>query len=143
VGVGVTPGTLSELVLDATVAVEAALLEGGFDIYEGHSLNAPGLLWWEVNSVLHEQTHRGEISSGHARDAMARFHHQPIRVFGPTPEFLEATVRVSQRLGWAKVYDATYIAAVLAIGGSRLVTYDERLRRGASRLVPIIGPAEL
>jgi predicted nucleic acid-binding protein len=134
---------LSDLVLDASAAIEAALLEHGFDVYAGHVLHGPGLLWWEVNSVLHEQARRGEISSGLAEAAIARFHRQGIHAVGPSPEFLLTASRVAVRLGWAKVYDAAYIALALQLPGSRLVTRDERLRRGASRLVEIISPAEL
>lgn len=142
-GVATRATPLSELVLDASAAVEAALLENGFDLYHGHTLHAPDFLWWEVNSVLHEQSWRGRINPTAATAAVARLADQPIRVLSPTLEFLQAARDVSRRLGWAKVYDANYIAAVLSIEGSRLVTYDERLRRGASRLIDIIGPAEL
>jgi len=134
---------LSELILDASAVVEAALLEHGFDIYEPHRLCAPGFLWWEVNSVLHEQSWRGDISSEHVRASMARFHRQSIQAFGPSAEFLEAAARVSARLGWAKVYDSLYVALALSLPGSRLVTRDERLQRGAARIVEIISPAEL
>jgi predicted nucleic acid-binding protein len=42
-----------------------------------------------------------------------------------------------------RFYLSHTLALALDIEGSRLVTIDERLRRGASRIVDIIGPAEI
>ncbi|HEX6511464.1 MAG TPA: type II toxin-antitoxin system VapC family toxin [Chloroflexota bacterium] len=134
---------MSALVIDASAAVEAALLDHGFELYRGHTLHAPDFLWWEVNSVLHEQSWRGKLSPARASAAIERFHRQAIDRIAATREFLLAARDVARRLGWAKVYDANYVAAALQITGSRLVTYDERLRRGAARLIDIIGPSEI
>lgn len=142
-GVSPGPASLSALVLDASAAVEAALLDDGFALYADHTLHAPDFLWWEANSALHEQSYRGRISSALASAAMIRLSQQSIERIAPTRSFLQAAREVARRLGWAKVYDANYIAAVLSVPDSRLVTYDERLRRGASRLIEIIGPSEI
>lgn len=45
-------------------------------------------------------------------------------------------------LGWAKTYDAEYVA-LAALLKCRLVTLDARLRRGANWLGLVVGPAEL
>jgi predicted nucleic acid-binding protein len=45
-------------------------------------------------------------------------------------------------LGWAKTYDAEYVALARLLG-CRLVTLDARLRRGADRLGFVISPDEL
>jgi hypothetical protein len=45
-------------------------------------------------------------------------------------------------LGWAKTYDANYVA-LARILDCRLVTLDARLRRGTARLGFVIGPTEL
>ena len=74
---------------------------------------------------------------------MRRIAAQPIRAWGPTPDLLHAGVRVARQLGWTKAYDAVYVALALETQGSRIVTMDERLRRGASRLVEIIRPTEI
>jgi predicted nucleic acid-binding protein len=50
--------------------------------------------------------------------------------------------RVAEELGWAKTYDAEYVALARMLR-CRLLTRDERLRRGAARLVEAIGPTEL
>lgn len=55
----------------------------------------------------------------------------------------DATTAVNAALIWAKVYDAVYIAATLAVQGSRLVTIDGLLLRGASRFVKTVTPSEM
>lgn len=50
--------------------------------------------------------------------------------------------RVADDLGWAKTYDAEYVA-LARILGCRLFTIDDRLRRGAGRIVEIISPRDL
>ena len=134
---------MSDLILDASAVIEAALDEKGFEAYSAHALHGPGLLWWEVNSVLHEHTARGDILQVAADAAMRRLTAQPIRHWGPSPALLYSAVRVARQLGWTRVYDAVYVALALEIDGSRIVTKDERLRRGASRLVGIISSAEI
>lgn len=52
------------------------------------------------------------------------------------------SISVAERLGWAKTYDAQYVALAETLG-CRLLTIDSRLRRGAARLIETIGPDEL
>jgi predicted nucleic acid-binding protein len=49
---------------------------------------------------------------------------------------------VAEELGWAKTYDAEYVALARLLQ-CRLVTLDARLRRGADRLGFVIAPSEL
>jgi predicted nucleic acid-binding protein len=49
---------------------------------------------------------------------------------------------VADELGWAKVYDAHYVALARLLD-CRLVTLDEKLRRGTDRLGFVITPEEL
>lgn len=49
---------------------------------------------------------------------------------------------IADELGLAKTYDAEYLA-LARILGSRVVTTDGRLRRGADRLGLVLGPTEL
>ncbi|MCA1677863.1 MAG: hypothetical protein LC777_02390, partial [Actinobacteria bacterium] len=50
--------------------------------------------------------------------------------------------RLADELGWAKTYDAEYLA-LAALLGCRVVTVDGRLRRGADRLGLVVLPSEL
>lgn len=54
----------------------------------------------------------------------------------------DAAWRLAEDLGWAKTYDAEYVALAQLVD-SPLVSIDERLRRGAGHVVRILGPAEL
>ena len=134
---------MSDLVVDASAVIEAAADRRGFDVYRPHTLHAPSLLWWEVASVLHEQAWHGRISRADAEAALDRFLAIDVRRLEPTRELLLSARRVADRLRWARTYDAAYLAVALAIPGSRVVTRDDAMKRGASWLVDIIGPAEL
>jgi predicted nucleic acid-binding protein len=65
----------------------------------------------------------------------------PITPHAP-PELHREAWRVAEALGWAKTYDAEYIALARVLG-CRLLTVDKRLQRGAGRLDTIVGPADL
>lgn len=57
---------------------------------------------------------------------------------------LVATVawEVAEEFGWAKTYDAEYVA-LAKTESCRLVPLDSRLRRGTDRLGFVVTPAEL
>ena len=129
--------------LDASAAFEAASDTRGFAVYSGYDLHGPSLLWWELNSVIRGYVRRNAISAERAAEVVGRFMSQPIRRHDPSLQLLEATRNVAARLGWTTAYDAAYLAVALSIPGSRVVTRDEALKRGAGWLVDIIGPAEL
>lgn len=94
-------------------------------------------------SVLNEMAFRAEISRDLADRATARFlagkldvgehHHAELTI---------TAVGIAVELGWAKTYDAEYLALARLLG-TRVVTLDTRLRRGAARLGLVVTPAEL
>jgi predicted DNA-binding protein (UPF0278 family) len=51
-------------------------------------------------------------------------------------------VSIAVALGWAKTYDAEYLALAQLLD-TRVVTLDMRLRRGADRLGLVVTPDEL
>jgi predicted nucleic acid-binding protein len=129
------------LVIDASAAVQASLSPDGFALLRAEELVAPGLLWSEGLSVLHELSWRGTISRALAGEALARFAAAPIVPNRPV-RLAEEAWRVADELGWAKTYDAEYLALARLLR-CRLLTLDARLRRRASSVVEIVGPTEL
>jgi predicted nucleic acid-binding protein len=65
----------------------------------------------------------------------------PIRFEGPDG-LAERAFDLARSLGWAKSYDAEYLALAL-IHALSLFTIDERMRRGAGHIVPMPSPADL
>jgi predicted nucleic acid-binding protein len=128
------------LVVDASVIVAACLADLSWTSLEQEDLVAPPLAISEACSVLHEVRWRGEIREDVSADARNRLIYAPVAIRSlPTPIL---AWEVADELGWAKTYDAEYIALARLLG-CRLLTLDERLRRGAGHLVTIVGPAEL
>lgn len=129
------------LVIDASAAHNASLAEHGFAFYRREELVAPPLLWSEVRSGLHEAVWRGDLAREHALVALDVLAKAPIRVATDRRLALEAW-RVADELGWAKTYDAEYVALARLLS-CRLVTVDDRMRRATVRFGYVIGPEEL
>jgi predicted nucleic acid-binding protein len=129
------------------LAVELALDRAGeqasVNLDDGGQLVAPPLLWSEVPSVLHEMSFRGDISNALAELALQRFLAGKLSIGEQRPDGLAmAAWEVAEEFGWAKTYDAEYVA-LAKVNDCRLVTVDGRLRRGADRLGFVVTPAEL
>jgi predicted nucleic acid-binding protein len=129
------------LVVDAAVVITACLSEGGVRLLGREELVAPSLMWSEASSVLHELRWRKEISSELATIALGRLTAAHIRARRPRG-LTEEAWRLADRLGWAKTYDAEYLA-LARILRCRLLTTDAKLQAAGSRLVTVIGPADL
>jgi predicted nucleic acid-binding protein len=129
------------LVVDASVAVAASATPVGFARFRGIDLVAPPLLWIEVVSALHAAMWRGELRRDQAEPMLQRALAAPIRRVEPDG-LLADSWAVADELGWAKTYDANYVA-LARILRCQLVTIDARLRRGAGRLGFVVGPTEL
>lgn len=121
--------------------VQGCLEAAGFESLGGFDLVAPRLLPSEALSALHELMWRGEISRELAERALERLKVAPYEIQDPGG-LADAAWQLAESLGWAKTYDAEYVA-LARILGCPLVTVDARLARGAGRAVRIVGPGEL
>ena len=135
------------LVVDGSLAVELSLDRAGEQASKAldndGELIAPPLMWSEVPSVLHEMAFRGDISNALAELALQRFLGQKLGIAERRPDdLMSAAWQIAEDFGWAKTYDAEYVALAKLLN-CRLVTLDSRLRRGASRLGFVVTPAEL
>lgn len=129
------------LVVDASIAVPACLSKAGFAVLPDEDLAAPALLWSETRSVLHELVWRREITATDGDAARRALDDAPVRRVDDARLAAEAW-RIADALGWAKAYDAEYVALAQLLG-CRLVTLDSRLRRGADRLGLVVTIDEL
>jgi predicted nucleic acid-binding protein len=98
-------------------------------------------MWSEASSVLHELRWRRDISSELAAVALDRLGSAEISPRRPKGLAAEAW-NVADRLGWAKTYDAEYVA-VARLLRCRLLTTDAKVKAGASGLLEVIGPGDL
>lgn len=129
------------LVVDASFLVEASLTHEGLHRLRGRGAVAPALLWSEAISVLHELQWRNAISSELASIALERLIKAPIRVRRLARLRKEAW-EVANRLGWAKTYDAEYVA-LARLYHCPLLTVDAKLAQVAAREVEILQPVDL
>ncbi len=131
------------LVADSSLVIELSLDRFGTQALGEEQLIAPCLLWSEVPSVLSEMAFRGDISRQLAKQALQRFADGELNVTERRPEGLVMQAwQIAVELGWAKTYDAEYLATARILG-CRVVTLDMRLRRGADRLGLVVTPGEL
>jgi predicted nucleic acid-binding protein len=131
------------LVVDASLLVEwsAAPGEAQLAALLSDELCAPPLMWSEARSTLHERVWRNELSTAEAERARVRLRDADVAL-RTHPGLADEAWRIADDFGWAKTYDAEYVA-LASLLGCRLVTVDGRLRRGADRLGFVVGPTEL
>jgi predicted nucleic acid-binding protein len=129
------------LVLDASVGVASSLRADGFEWFEDERLVAPSLFWSEAASALHELLWRREIAVPTAGEARIRLRDAPVEARDDA-EIRDRAWELAEELGWAKTYDAEYVALGQLLE-CRVVTLDARLRRACDRLGFVVGPSEL
>jgi len=98
-------------------------------------------LWSEITSSLREAVWRHELDDTEARAAIERLLSSQIERRVPARLYTMA-IELARDLGWAKTYDAEYVALARLLKAP-LVTIDGRLARAVGNLVQIIAPADL
>jgi predicted nucleic acid-binding protein len=129
------------IVIDASVTLDAMLSPGGLEALAHLDLVSPPLLWSQATSALRGVTWRGLLGREAALVGLERLASAPIEIRSPDTLHREAW-SVAEELGWAKTYDAEYVALARVLGCS-LLTRDARLKRTAERLIRVIGPTEI
>ena len=129
------------MVIDASVTLDAMLSPEGLDALAHLGLVSPPLMWSEATSALREATWRGLLGREAALVGLQRLSDAPIEVRSPGTLHREAW-SVAEELGWAKTYDAEYVA-LARLEGCPLLTRDAILKRTAGRLIEVVGPTEI
>lgn len=132
------------LVVDANVVVEVTLERFGveaLDTLGDEQLVAPWLLWSEVPAALSAMIFRAEVSRELGESALGRLNTINIEPRHPNGLIAEAW-RIAKERGWAKTYDAEYLALAQLLG-CRLVTLDGPLWRATRNLGYVVTPEEL
>jgi predicted nucleic acid-binding protein len=130
-----------KLVVDAGVTIAASATPLGFARFRRFDLVAPPLMWIEAQSVLHAMLWRGELRREQIEPMRSRALAAPVARVEPRV-LADEVWHVADEFGWAKTYDANYVALARLLR-CRLITLDGRLRRGTERLGFVIGPTEL
>jgi len=133
--------SIERLVADASIALAMAAASDLPAWSHSVQLLAPHLLWSETLSVLRESVWRGIVPASEAERVRGRLAALPVEPRAPA-DLRDRVWSVAERLGWARTYDAEYVA-LAEIEDVRLLTLDARLRRGAARLIEVVGPTDL
>ena len=126
------------LVVDASAILKAVLVEDGFSPFEGRSLHAPTLLWSETLSGISQLAWRTEISAEEADAAVERLSVAPLTRHD-SADLLRDALEIARALGWAKTYDAEYVALARKLG-LPLFSVDARLMRGIAGVAGVRRP---
>ena len=133
---------MTDLVVDASAAAHLALLPTQPPGLKQYRCVAPPLMWSEALSALLEGAYRGDIPAGVLEGALERLEALDVALEEVDADHRRRALQLARSLGWAKSYDAEYVALAQALA-CPLLTLDARLSRGVGHLVEVMSPERL
>ncbi len=93
-------------------------------------------------SALHAQVWRGVVPQDAAREMLRRLGELQLSLYDDERRLHDRAWSIADELGWAKTYDAEYVALAQLLD-IPLLTVDGRLARGVEHLVATVRPLDL
>jgi predicted nucleic acid-binding protein len=132
---------MSSLVVDANMAVAVASADESFaSLFPGATIIVPWLFHVEVRSALHRAAHMRVLDPADARMLVERVSAWGVESEDPRGHGARVWA-IADGLGWAKTYDAEYLAIAQA-AGCPIASLDRRVIAAAKRLgIEVAQPA--
>lgn len=132
----------TQLVIDASAALHLVLAAEPTPKLARYHLVAPPIFLSERTSSLASAAFRSAMPAEVLVEAFDRLEGLEVEITDSDPAHRRAALLLARSLGWAKTYDAEYVVLAQRLGCAILTT-DERLTRGARRLVDMLDPRTL
>ena len=123
------------VVVDASAGIQASLTDG-WKALSRWELFAPSLFWSEAAAGIRQLSFRSDITASEATEALNRLLIASVETV-PSRELITEASELAAQLGWAKTYDAEFVALARRMVVP-LITVDARLAATARRFVRLL-----